>query len=62
MSGRWGAKVSDRLTSRKFILALLSLLSLSVLVWFGKIDAGVYATGLVATVGAYLTANVVQKQ
>ena len=48
----------DKLASRKFILAVLSLTSLTLLTWFGKIDAGVYATGLVATVGSYLTANV----
>ena len=48
----------NRLSSRKFIVAVLSLASLSVLVWFAKINDGVYATGLVATVGAYLAANV----
>jgi hypothetical protein len=53
--------MNDRLTSRKFILAVLSLLSASALVWFDKIDGGVFATVMVATVGAYLTANVTQK-
>lgn len=47
-----------RITSRKFILALLSLLSTTVLVWFGKINEGVYSAVVIATVGAYLTANV----
>ena len=51
----------EALVSRKFLLAVLSLLSVSVLVWFGKIDAGVFATCVVATVGAYLAANVAQK-
>jgi hypothetical protein len=51
-----------QLLSRKFILAVLSLLAVSVLCWFGKIEAGVFATVVVATVGAYLTANVAQKQ
>jgi hypothetical protein len=51
----------NRLTSRKFLLACASLVAITVLVWFDKIDAGVFATCLVATVGAYLTANVVQK-
>jgi hypothetical protein len=51
----------NRLLSRKFLLATGSLLSVSLLCWFGKIDAGVFATCLVATVGAYLTANVTQK-
>ena len=53
--------MNDRLTSRKFILAVLALISISVLCWFGKIGDGVFATGLVATVGAYLAANVAQK-
>jgi hypothetical protein len=50
-----------RFTSRKFILAVLSLLSVSALVWFGKIADGVFATVMVSTVGAYLAANVIQK-
>lgn len=60
MPRAWGFMTS-RLTSRKFILAVLSLLSVSVLCWFKRIDAGVYATVVVATVGAYLAANVTQK-
>jgi hypothetical protein len=52
----------EKLMSRKFILAFLSMLAVSVLCWFGKIEAGVFATVVVATVGAYLTANVAQKQ
>lgn len=52
----------ERLASRKFILAVLALLSCTALCWAGKIDAGVYATVMVATVGAYLTANVMQKK
>jgi hypothetical protein len=51
----------NKLLSRKFIVSVLSLVSVSVLVWFGKIDDGVFATCLVATVGAYLAANVAQK-
>lgn len=47
---------------RKYSVAVLALLSLYVLTWFSKIDPGVYATGLVATVGAYLTSNVLQKK
>lgn len=50
-----------RLTSRKFLLACAALVSLDVLLWFGKIDGSLYITGLLATVGAYLTANVAQK-
>ncbi len=52
----------DRLTSRKFMLATLALVSASVLCWLGNIDDGVYATVVVATVGAYLSANVIQKK
>lgn len=51
----------ERYASRKFILAMLTLLSASLLVYFGKIDGGVYATVVVAAVGAYLAANVTQK-
>jgi len=47
----------DKLTSRKFILSLLSLLASTLLCWFGHIDDGVYATVITATVGAYMTAN-----
>lgn len=47
--------------SRKFALALLSLIALAALCWAGKIDGGQFITGLVATVGAYMAANVTQK-
>ncbi len=47
----------ENFKSRKFILSVLALISTSALCWFGRIDAGVYATVTVATVGAYLTAN-----
>lgn len=46
---------------RKYILSVLSLLSASLLVYFGKIDSGVYSTVMVATVAAYITGNVYQK-
>lgn len=48
--------------SRKFVLALLTLASVTLLVAFRRIDGGVYATVIVATVGAYMTAHVVQKK
>lgn len=51
----------SRLTSRKFILSLLTLLSASLLCRFGHIADGVYSAVVVATVGAYLAANVTQK-
>lgn len=50
-----------RYSSRKFILAMLSLASASALVWFGRISDGVYSSVVIAAVGAYLAANVGQK-
>lgn len=52
----------NRLTSRKFILAMLTLASTSVLCWFGHIHEGVYSAVVIATVGTYLAANVAQKK
>jgi hypothetical protein len=46
---------------RKFIVALASITSASLLVWLGRIDAGVYSVVMVATAGAYMAANVTQK-
>jgi len=53
--------IDPRLTSRKFIVALLSLASCTWLCWYGRIAEGVYSAVVVATVGAYLTSNVLQK-
>ena len=47
--------------SRKFLLAFFSVLSASVLVYLGKIDPGVYSAVVIAAVGGYLTANVIQR-
>ena len=47
--------------SRKFILALLTLLSATLLCYFGHIADGVYSAVVIATIGAYMTANVAQK-
>ena len=47
---------------RKFTLSVLTLLSVSILVWFGKIDAGIYSAVVIATVGAYITGNVFEKK
>jgi len=33
-----------------------------VLIWFGKIDGGVYSAVIIATVAAYVTANVAQRK
>ena len=51
----------SRFASRKFIVTVLALLSASVLCAMGHIHEGVYSTVMVASVGAYLAANVTQK-
>ena len=56
-----GSESGTRFRSRKFILALLSLASASALCFFGHIADGVYSAVVIATVGAYMTANVTQK-
>ena len=50
------------LASRKFILAMCSLASAHWLVATGHIADGVYSAVIIATVGAYITGNVVQKK
>ena len=47
--------------SRKFILAVATLVAASVLVWFGRIEALLRRDVVIATVGAYITGNVAQK-
>lgn len=49
------------LLSRKFILAFFTLLSCTLLVWSDSISDGVYSAVVIATVGAYITGNVIQK-
>lgn len=51
----------SHLTSRKFILSVLTLISATGLVWAGHISDGVYSAVVIACVGAYLAANVIQK-
>lgn len=51
----------NRFISRKFLLAVASLASATGLVYTGHIADGVYSAVLIATVGAYLAANVTQK-
>lgn len=51
----------NRYLSRKFILALLTLASVTWLVYSGHIDAGVYSAVTIATIGAYIAGNVTQK-
>ncbi len=49
------------LTSRKFIVTVLAMLSATGLCAFGLIHEGVYSVVMTATVGAYIAGNVVQK-
>lgn len=51
----------SRYASRKFLLALATLASATWLVWSRHIADGVYSAVVIATVGAYLAANVGQK-
>ena len=51
----------SKLLSRKFIIAALAILSATILVAVGCIADGVYATVVVATITAYFSANVIQK-
>lgn len=48
-------------TSRRFVLASLSLLISSALVWFGKIPAGEYKDIVIACVAIYIAGNTTQK-
>lgn len=51
----------SKLTSRKFILALTTVLSVTWLVAAKHIADGVYSAVVIATVGGYFAANVTQK-
>jgi hypothetical protein len=53
--------MTNRLLSRKFLLAGAVVLSASVLCWFTKIDGTVYAAVVGGVVAAYFGANVTQK-
>ena len=57
------AEMMEKSGGRRFILALGAGVSTTVLQWFSKLDAAgnTYALVVIATVGAYLTANTVQK-
>lgn len=50
-----------RFYSRKFLLALLTLVSATCLVYAGHIADGVYSAVVIAAVGAYIAGNVAQK-
>ncbi len=49
------------LGGRRFLLTVGCGAVTSLLCWFGKIDGGVYATVIIATVGAYITGNIVSE-
>lgn len=51
----------EKLGGRRFILTLGCGIATTVLTWFGKIDGAIYATVVIATVGAYITGNTTQK-
>lgn len=52
----------ERLSSRKFILSMSAMFSVTWLSYFEKISDGVYSTVMVATIGAYIAGNVIQKK
>jgi hypothetical protein len=51
----------DRYGGRKFLLTLATYVGNSVMLWFGKLDQLTYRDAFIATVGAFLTANVIEK-
>ena len=53
---------SNRFLSRKFLLALFIVAGNFLMIYYGKISDGVYSTVVVATIGAYLTSNVIAKK
>ena len=46
---------------RKFVASVLSIVSATALCWTDHIADGVYSAVMIATVGAYITGNVVQR-
>lgn len=52
----------ESIGGRKFVMTLGCGLATTALTWFGKIDAATYSLVIVATVGAYINGNVVQKK
>ena len=53
---------SNRFLSRKFLLAIFIIAGNFLMIYYGKISDGVYSTVVVATIGAYLTSNVIAKK
>jgi len=49
------------LGGRRFLLTVGCGIATSILCWYGKINDVAYSAVIIATVGAYITGNVVQK-
>lgn len=52
----------NKFLSRKFLLAIFIIAGNFLMIYYGKISDGVYSTVVVATIGAYLTSNVIAKK
>lgn len=55
-----GPIMESRLSSRKFLIALVAMLSSTALLSFGYISMDIWSTVTLGVSGMYLTANVVQ--
>ena len=52
----------DTLGGRRFLLTVSTQVSVTALVWFGKVSDDVYSVVTLATVAAYIAGNVVQRK
>lgn len=55
-------KQPSKFLSRKFLLIEQVLITATVLLWFGKLDAGSFVALCSMTIGAYLAANAWQNK
>jgi hypothetical protein len=51
----------SQLGGRKFLIALVCVITTTILCWNKHISDGVYSAVVIATIGAYITGNVAQK-
>lgn len=51
----------QKIGGRKFFVAMSSIISCSLLTYFGYIHEGVYSAVMLGTIGAYIAGNVTQK-
>lgn len=51
----------SQIGGRRFLLTCACWASTTALTWYGKVDAGVYATVIIAVLGTYVAGNTVQK-